>query len=74
MPWMAMPSAVPGMGSPKTTMPPAMPAMFAAVPSRPSLVAGRCAGGQRIEGKRRGRPWKRAGAPGWLGVSYPRQS
>src|SRR3954451_20692542 len=32
MPWMAIPSAVPGIGSPKTMMPPAMPAMFAAVP------------------------------------------
>ena len=32
MPWTTMPSAVPGIGSPKTMMPPAMPAMFAAVP------------------------------------------
>ncbi len=30
--WRATPSAVPGMGSPKTMMPPAMQEMFAAVP------------------------------------------
>jgi len=30
--WTTTPSAVPGIGSPKTMIPPAMPAMFAAVP------------------------------------------
>jgi hypothetical protein len=30
--WTTMPSTVPGIGSPKTMIPPAMQAMFAAVP------------------------------------------